>query len=63
MIYVTALITRTHRELLELQTRRQAHLPLADVEEVVAGRLARAIWKCQRVKSVANSDRSSWRGG
>ena len=40
VIYVTVLITSTHRELLQFQTRRQAHLPLADVEEVVAGRLA-----------------------
>ena len=40
MIYGTGLITSTHRELLQFQTRRQAHLPLADVEEVVAGRLA-----------------------
>ena len=43
VIYVTVLITSTHRELLQFQTRRQAHLPLADVEEVVAGRLARAV--------------------
>ena len=43
MNYVTVLITSTHRKMLQLQTRRQAHLPLADVEEVVAGRLARFI--------------------
>ena len=43
MIYVTVLIISPHRKMLQLQTRRQAHLPLADVEEVVAGRLARPI--------------------
>ena len=40
VIYVTVLITSAHRKLLQFETRRQAHLPLADVEEVVAGRLA-----------------------
>ena len=47
MIYVTVLLTSTtHRELLQFQTRRQAHLPLTDVEEVVAGRLARPVrWR------------------
>ena len=44
MIYVTVLITSTHRKMLQLQTRRQAHLPFTNVEEVVAGRLAGPIY-------------------
>ena len=57
MNYVTVLITRTHRELLQLQTRRQAHLPLADVEEVVAGRLARPVDRGERMRAVVVEQR------
>ena len=52
MNYVTVLITSTHRKMLQFQTRRQAHLPLADVEEVVARLLPRAVDWGERMGAV-----------
>ena len=52
MNYVTVLITSTHRKMLQFQTRRQAHLPLADVEEVVARLLPRAIDWGERMSAI-----------
>ena len=38
--------------MLQFQTRRQAHLPLADVEEVVARRLAGPVDRRERMSAI-----------